>query len=195
MIAVIDYGAGNTKSVANALSQLNADYVITKKESKILNADKVIIPGVGEASFALRKLAMMNLSNVIKMLKKPTLGICLGLQILCEYSEEGNTAGLGCIAGKAKAFDSANVRVPHMGWNSVSVIKKSPLFKGIPDGSYFYFAHTYYLPLTQETVAVCNYGIDFTAAANLNNFYGVQFHPEKSGDVGLNLLKNFIELC
>lgn len=195
MIAVIDYGAGNTKSVGNALSELNADYVITKSEVKILEADKIIIPGVGEASFALSKLAMMNLSNVIKMLKKPTLGICLGLQILCEYSEEGNTTGLGCIAGKAKTFDSTKVRVPHMGWNSVSVIKESPLFKGIPDGSYFYFAHTYYLPVTDQTIAVCNYGVEFSAAAKLNNFYGVQFHPEKSGEVGLNLLKNFIELC
>ncbi len=195
MIAVIDYGAGNTRSVGNALRELNADYIITKSEAEILKADKIIIPGVGEASFALRRLAMMNLSNVIKMLKKPALGICLGLQILCEYSEEGNTTGLGCIEGKAKAFNSEKVRVPHMGWNSVSVVKESLLFSGIPDGSYFYFAHTYYLPITEQTIANCNYGVNFSAAANLKNFYGVQFHPEKSGELGLTLLKNFIELC
>jgi glutamine amidotransferase len=195
MIAIIDYGAGNTKSVANAVESLGAEFIVTKSEVQVLKADKIIIPGVGEASFALRKLSVMNLSNVIKMQKKPTLGICLGLQILCDHSEESDTSCLGCLSGNVKAFDPGKGRVPHMGWNSVDIVKETPLFTGIPDGSYFYFAHSFYVPYMEETIAVCEYQTKFSAAANRNNFYGVQFHPEKSAEQGLKVLSNFIELC
>ncbi len=195
MIAVVDYGAGNTKSVSNALESIGVEHIVTKLETQILKADKIIIPGVGEASFALRKLSLMNLSNVIKICKKPILGICLGLQILCEHTAEGNTTGLGCLPGNVKKFEDNSLRIPHMGWNSIKKIKDNPLFTGINDGDYFYFAHSYYVELTEHTIASTVYGVEFCAAANKENYYGVQFHPEKSGEKGLTILKNFVELC
>lgn len=195
MIAIVDYGAGNTKSVANALDELGVEYNVTKSEAKILRADKVIIPGVGEASFAIKRLSMLNLTSALKMIKKPTLGICLGYQLLAEHSEEGDTFGLGCLLGSAKAFDAKTVKVPHMGWNSVKVLKENKLFSGIKDDSYFYFAHTFYFPVNNQTIATCSYGTEFSAASQNENYYGVQFHPEKSGETGMNLLKNFVELC
>lgn len=195
MIALIDYGAGNAASVSNALESLNVDYKITNREIDICKADKVIFPGVGEASSAIRKLHMMNLYNLFKVLKKPMLGICLGMHLLADKSEEGNVSCLGIIPGEVKKFEEGKVKVPHMGWNTVKFSKESKLFQGIKDESYFYFAHSYYLPKNSSTIAVTEYGIEFTAAIEINNFYGVQFHPEKSGEAGTQLLKNFIELC
>lgn len=195
MIALIDYGAGNTASVANVLKEINCDFKITGSEPEICKADKIIFPGVGEASFAVKKLNMMNLFPLLKVLKKPLLGICLGMQLLCENSKEGNVSCLGVIPATVELFDSTNVKIPHMGWNQVKQTKESKLFTGIAEGENFYFAHSYYVPENEFTCAVAEYEINFTAAVEKGNYYGVQFHPEKSGAAGIKLIKNFVELC
>lgn len=195
MIAVIDYGAGNTQSVVNALIELKADYIVTSREVDICAAEKIIFPGVGEASFAVKRLHMANLFTMLRIVKKPLLGICLGMQLLFEKSLEGNAACLGIFPGSTEIFDSKKTKVPHMGWNKISFAKNSKLFEGIPDNSYFYFAHSYYIPTNNYTIAKTNHGIDFTSAIEDGNYYGVQFHPEKSGEMGIKLLTNFIELC
>ncbi|MDP4173049.1 MAG: imidazole glycerol phosphate synthase subunit HisH [Bacteroidota bacterium] len=194
MIALIDYGAGNTASVANALENLNAEYVLTNKESDICKAQKVIFPGVGEASFAIKQLHKSNLFNLLRIVKKPMLGICLGMQLMCEFSTEGNVACLGIIPGRVEKFDAEKTNVPHMGWNEVFQTKPSKLFEGIKDGEFFYFANSFYMPLGESTIAKTNHGIDFTAAIEKDNFFGVQFHPEKSAEAGLKLLQNFLNL-
>ncbi|MEG8946926.1 imidazole glycerol phosphate synthase subunit HisH [Rosettibacter firmus] len=195
MIAVIDYGAGNIQSVANALTDLNVDFIITNKESDLLKCEKIIFPGVGEASFAVKKLHLLNLFTMLRIIKKPLLGICLGMQILCDKSIEGNVTCLGIINTTTEMFDSSKVKVPHMGWNKVEIIKENKLFDGIENNSYFYFAHSYYVPMNDFTIAKTNYDVDFSAACEKDNFYGIQFHPEKSGSNGLKVLKNFIEKC
>jgi len=195
MIALIDYGAGNAASVSNALESLGVDYKVTNTEMDICKAEKVIFPGVGEASSAIRKLHLLNLYNLFRVLKKPMLGICLGMHLLADKSEEGNVSCLGILPADVKKFDDSKVKVPHMGWNTVKFSKESKLFKDIKDESYFYFAHSYYLPKIDSSIALTEYDVEFTAAIELNNFYGVQFHPEKSGEAGTQLLKNFIELC
>lgn len=195
MIAVIDYGAGNIQSVLNALDDIKIDYKVTSREVDILNAEKVILPGVGEASFAMRKLHMNNLVTMLRVIKKPMLGICLGMQLLCEKSDEGNTCCLGIIPATCKKFDETKVKVPHMGWNKVSIDKENKLFDGIADGTYFYYANSYYVPMTDFSIASSVYDLQFSCAVNKNNFYGLQFHPEKSGEPGIQLLKNFIEKC
>ncbi len=195
MIAVIDYGAGNTQSVLNVLEDLKVDYVVTNREIDINKSEKIIFPGVGEASFAIKKLHLCNLFTMLRVIKKPLLGICLGMQVMCEKSEEGNIAGLGIIPVTAKKFDENKTKVPHMGWNKVSYIKESKLFYDIPENSYFYFANSFYIPLNEFSIAKTENGIDFTTAIEKENFYGVQFHPEKSGPAGTQLIKNFIELC
>ncbi len=195
MIAVIDYGAGNIQSVVNALSDINTDFIVTNKESDLLKCDKIIFPGVGEASFAVKKLHLLNLFTMLRIIKKPLLGICLGMQILCDKSIEGNVTCLGIINTTTEIFDTHKVKVPHMGWNKVEIIKSNKLFDGIENNSYFYFAHSYYVPLNDYTVAKSNYDIDFSAACYKDNFYGIQFHPEKSGIKGIKVLKNFIEKC
>lgn len=195
MIAVIDYGAGNIQSVVNALEDLKVDFVITNRESDLLKSEKIIFPGVGEASFAVKKLHLLNLFTMLRIIKKPLLGICLGMQILCDKSIEGNVACLGILNTTTQLFDSSKVKVPHMGWNRVELIKDSKLFDAIENNSYFYFAHSYYVPLTDYTIAKSNYDVDFSAAFEKDNFYGVQFHPEKSGHNGIKLLRNFIEKC
>lgn len=195
MIALIDYGAGNTASVSNALKSLDADYVITNTEKDICNAEKVIFPGVGEASYTIKKLHLLNLFNLLRILKKPLLGICLGMQVMCEKSKEGNTAGLGIIPVNTEIFDSAKVKVPHMGWNRVKIMKDNVLFKGIDDNSFFYFANSYYVPANNFTIAEAEHDVNFSAAIQKDNFFGVQFHPEKSGEKGLQLLRNFIEVA
>lgn len=195
MIALIDYGAGNTASVANSLNDIGTEYIISKKESEIIRADKVIFPGVGAASFAVRKLCMLNIFNTLKIIKKPVLGICLGMQLFGNYSEEGDTECLGKFDFSTKKFDSSKERVPHMGWNQVEITKQSKLFNGIRNREYFYFAHSYYVPLIEETTSITKHGISFSSSIEKNNIYGVQFHPEKSGKIGLQILKNFIELC
>ncbi len=194
MIAIIEYGAGNTASVANALNRLEKKFLITNQETEILKSDKIIFPGVGEASFAIRQLHKNNLINVLRLVKKPLLGICLGMQLLAEFSKEGNVACLGLISGTAEKFDQSKVTVPHMGWNEIKIIKQSNLFNGINSGEYFYFANSFYLPVNEFTTSSANHEVDFSASIEKENFYGVQFHPEKSGEAGLKLLQNFTEL-
>lgn len=195
MIALIDYGAGNVASVANALEELNQNYKITSNELEICGAEKVIFPGVGEASYAVKKLHMLNLFTVLRIVKKPVLGICLGMQLMADESSEGNVTCLGIFPGKAEKFNSSNVKVPHMGWNNVEIKNGSKLFNGIKNGERFYFAHSYYLPENEFATSITNHEIKFAASMEKENYYGVQFHPEKSGDAGMQLLKNFAELC
>ncbi|MBI9072324.1 MAG: imidazole glycerol phosphate synthase subunit HisH [Melioribacteraceae bacterium] len=195
MIALIDYGAGNTASVANALNELNVEYKITKRELDITSADKIIFPGVGEATYAVKQLHFANLFNLLRIIKKPLLGICLGMQMLCEKSKEGDVACLGIFPESTELFNKKNVNVPHMGWNKVDIIKESKLFLDIDNNEQFYFANSYYVPKSEHTTGTTLHDIEFAASIEKDNFYGVQFHPEKSGVVGIKLLKNFIERC
>lgn len=192
MIALIDYGAGNTASIANVLEELNCEFKITKREIDITRADKIILPGVGEASFAMRNLAMYNLVNLLRILKKPLLGICLGMQLLCEYTREGDVSGLGIFPANCEKY-SGTVKVPHMGWNNVKIISENNLFGEIKTDEKFYFANSFYVPLNEFSIATAIHGLEFSAAVCKNNFYGVQFHPEKSGDNGIRVIKNFVE--
>lgn len=194
MIAVIDYGAGNVASVGNALTTLDADFIITNNEFEILKSDKVIFPGVGEASNAVKQLHKLNLFTMLRVCKKPLLGICLGMHLMADHSREGNVTGLGLFPGSTEKFDPEISKVPHMGWNSIEIRKKSILFNGIKSGEMFYFAHSYYLPLNIYATSVTNHNTTFTASVECRNFYGVQFHPEKSGDAGLKVLQNFVIL-
>ena len=195
MIAIIDYGAGNVASVANAVKQVTGNFLVTKRELDICRADKIILPGVGEASFAMRQLSLVNISNLLRIIKKPLLGICLGAQLLCDKSEEGNVTCLGIFPLTVTQFKQEGIKIPHMGWNQVNIIKQSRLFEGIADGENFYFANSYYIPDSEYTSGKTEYGITFASAIEKNNFYGVQFHPEKSGEAGARIIRNFIELC
>lgn len=195
MIAIIDYDAGNVQSVKNALNDIGIDYKVSNSEFVICNADKIIFPGVGEASSAMQKLHLYNLVNLLRIVKKPILGICLGLQLFGNHSSERNTNCLGIIDANVFKFNEDKVTVPHMGWNKVEFVKESKLFDRIDNNSYFYFANSYYLENNEHTIATAKHDVDFSAAIEHNNYYGVQFHPEKSGEVGIKLLKNFIELC
>jgi len=194
MIALIDYGSGNVASVANALTGLNQEFIITSNEAAICRADKIIFPGVGEASYAIRQLHLLNLFTVLRIVKKPMLGICLGMQLMADFSKEGNVTCLGIFPVTAEKFDETKTKVPHMGWNDIEITKESKLFTGIKSGERFYFANSYYLPECPFTTSITNNEINFSASLEKDNFFGVQFHPEKSGDAGLKLLKNFIEL-
>lgn len=195
MIALIDYGAGNLKSVANALDDFKTEYIITDKIDELNSVEKIIFPGVGEAASAMNKLQVKGIVEAIKITRKPLLGICLGMQLFATFSEERNTKCLDIIKTVVKQFDSAHVKVPHMGWNKVEYKNQNKLFNNVKSGEYFYFANSFYVPTTEYTIASSNYDIAFSAALNHNNFYGVQFHPEKSGKIGLKILRNFIELC
>lgn len=193
MIAIIQYNAGNTQSVANALQGLGADYIITDDVDKIRLASKVILPGVGHAQTAMQYLQEKNLHKLIPTLTQPVLGICLGLQLMCNFSEEGNTKGLGIFDTVVKLFPSNEI-VPHMGWNNCETIQGN-LFEGLGINNDFYFVHSYYAQPCKETIATCNYILSFSAAMQKNNFYATQFHPEKSGENGFKLLQNFLNLC
>ena len=189
-IVIIDYGAGNIQSIKFAVKRLGYEAVLSHNMDEIQAADKVIFPGVGEASSAMSKLRTTGLDKVIPRLKQPVLGICLGMQLMCHSSEEGNTKGLGIFDLDVVKF-SNTVKVPQIGWNQISDLK-SDLFKGIPGESYIYLVHSFYAPLGNETIASSEYGIKYSAALKKDNFYGVQFHPEKSSEVGSGILKNFL---
>lgn len=195
MIALIDYGAGNMVSVSNVLKDLKAEFTITNNKDEIAGANKIILPGVGEASSAIEKLRILGLIEILKTSTKPFLGICLGMQLLCRHTEEGNADCLDVIPADVKKFDAGNLKVPHMGWNQLSFIKDSEIFNSISENDYFYFAHSYFVPLNEFTTSITNYGINFSASVRYKNFFGVQFHPEKSAEKGISIIKNFLELC
>ncbi len=192
MIAIIDYNAGNISSVQNALNRLGYDSIITRDKDEILKAEKVILPGVGEASSAMSHLKKYDLDEFIKELKQPFIGICLGMQLMCKSSEEGDTNCLGIFDSDVKLFPPQE-KVPHMGWNDLTALK-GDLFKNIKPLDDVYFVHSYYAELCNDTSAQCDYIIPFSAALQKDNFYATQFHPEKSADIGEQLLKNFLEL-
>jgi imidazole glycerol-phosphate synthase subunit HisH len=190
-IAIIKYNAGNIMSVEFALKRLGVDCEVTDDFDKIKSADKVIFPGVGEASTTMAYLKQHKFDCLIKDLKQPVLGICLGLQLMCSHSEEGNTDCLGIFPEKVKLFEP-KLKVPHMGWNTLSNLK-SALYSPEIEGQYVYFVHSFYIEMGMNTIATTNYIVPFSASLNKSNFYGTQFHPEKSSDVGAAILKNFVE--
>ncbi|MEC3964618.1 imidazole glycerol phosphate synthase subunit HisH [Flagellimonas halotolerans] len=191
-LVIIDYGAGNIQSIMFAIKRLGYEAVLSHDAEEIQNANKVIFPGVGEASSAMAKLKATGLDKLIPTLKQPVLGICLGMQLMCHSSEEGNTKGLGIFDLDVVKF-SNNVKVPQIGWNQISGLK-SKLFTNIPEKSYIYLVHSFYAPIGKETIATSEYELTYSAALQKDNFYGVQFHPEKSSDVGSEILKNFLTL-
>ena len=191
-IAIINYGAGNIQSIRFAFKRLGVYPVLTENADEIIDADKVIFPGVGEASSAMAKLRSTGLDEVIPQLKQPVLGICLGMQLMCHHSEEGDTEGLGIFNVDVRRFNSG-VKVPQIGWNTIDQLK-SPLFKNVDDREFIYLVHSYYAPLCEETIAVSDYGQTYSTALRKDNFYGVQFHPEKSSNTGSRILENFIRL-
>jgi glutamine amidotransferase len=192
MIAIIKYNAGNISSVQNALMRLGFESIITDDAKTILSADKVIFPGVGEAGSAMKYLTEIGLDKVILSVKNPMLGICLGLQLMCETTEEGNTRCLGIFNSKVKIFPPKAI-VPHMGWNNFSSIN-GYLFKNITTDNNVYYVHSYYAEICEQTTAVCDYIQPFSAAMQKDNFYATQFHPEKSADIGEQILLNFLQL-
>ena len=192
MIAIIKYNAGNTKSVQNAMTRLGYESCITDDPTIILNANKVIFPGVGEASTAMEYLKERGLDDVIKSVTQPFLGICLGLQLMCNKTEEGNTTCLGIFNTNVKQFPPED-KVPHMGWNNFEALD-GELFNNINKSDDVYYVHSYYAALNEDTVATCNYILTFSAALQKNNFYATQFHPEKSAGIGAKILKKFLEL-
>ncbi|MEM9855976.1 MAG: imidazole glycerol phosphate synthase subunit HisH [Bacteroidota bacterium] len=192
-IAIIKYNAGNTQSVIFAMNRLGIEPILTRDFDEIQAADKVIFPGVGEANSTMKHLKELKLDRLIPNLKQPVLGICLGQQLMCKYSEENDTECLGIFDHKVKKFmPSDREKVPHMGWNNL-LQTNGPLMKGIDEDD-VYFVHSYYVPINEATVATTNYITPFSAAMHRNNFYAVQFHPEKSGKQGQQILQNFVTL-
>lgn len=194
MIAIVDYKMGNLRSVENALKRLGAEFVVTADADVIKRADRVLLPGVGNAAEAMENLRQANLVEVIRSLRRPVLGICVGMQVMCRHSEEGDAKCMGIFDAHVKRFEpSAEEKVPHMGWNSIGNLE-SKLFKGINGGEMVYFVHSYYPTLCPDTIATTRHGVMFSAALKYENFYGTQFHPEKSGDVGERIIANFLKL-
>ena len=191
-VAIIDYDAGNVQSLKFALDKLGVDSILTKDRELISKSDKVIFPGQGAAKNAMNKLHINDLVDLIPKLKQPVLGICLGMQLLFEKTEEGNVNGLGIIEGYVKKF-SEKVKAPQMGWNTLENLE-SKLFNNINEGEYMYLVHSYYVPIVPETIGVSEYDLKYSVAVKKNNFYGVQFHPEKSSFSGNKLLNNFLKL-
>lgn len=189
-LAIIKYNAGNIRSVLYALERLGVQAEVTDNHEKIRSAEKVIFPGVGEASSAMNSLRENNLHQLIKELKQPVLGICVGMQLLCNHSEENDTDCLGIVPVQVKKF--TQLKVPQIGWNSIYDLK-TPLFHNIPEQSYIYNVHSFYAEDSPFTIAKCNYGLEYAAAVQKDNFYGVQFHTEKSAKTGDQILKNFLE--
>jgi glutamine amidotransferase len=192
MIAILKYNAGNIKSVQNALTRLGYKSIFTDNPAELLNADKLIFPGVGEASSAMQYLKERELDKVIISLKKPVLGICLGLQLMCHYSEEGDTDCLGIFDSNVRLFPPVD-KIPHMGWNNFLSLK-GDLFKGVALEDDLYYVHSYYAEISSCTSATCDYILPFSASMQSENFYATQFHPEKSADVGEKILQNFLNL-
>ncbi len=192
-IAIVKYNAGNVESVKNALNRLGIEPVLTDDAEFLKSADKVIFPGVGEASSAMNYLRSRNLDAVVKSLRQPVLGICLGMQLLCESSDENEAKCLGILPYRVRKFAPGELKVPQMGWNNIFDLR-SDLFAGVDESSYVYFVHSYYVEAGKETIAACDYGIKFSAAVRHENFYAVQFHAEKSGAAGAKILENFLKI-
>ena len=191
-IVIVDYGAGNIQSIRFAFQRLGYSLELSADPERIRRADKVIFPGVGEASSAMEKLTQSGLDTLIPELKQPVLCICLGMQLMCRSSEEGPTEGMGIFDVEVLRFDGI-LKVPQIGWNSIHDLK-SPLFEGVRESEYIYLVHSFYAPLCEETIAVSDYGLPYSAALARDNFFGVQFHPEKSGTAGALMLSNFLKL-
>ena len=192
-VAIVKYNAGNVESVKNALNRLEIDPIISDSPEILQTADKVIFPGVGEASTAMSYLRERKLDEVIKSLKQPVFGICLGMQLLCEYSEENSSNCLGILPYQVRQFSAEKLKVPQIGWNNIYNLK-GKLFTHTSENSYAYFVHGFYVESGKETTANCQYGITYSAAVEYKNFYAVQFHPEKSGEVGAKILENFLKI-
>ncbi|PCJ87874.1 MAG: imidazole glycerol phosphate synthase subunit HisH [Flavobacteriales bacterium] len=194
MVAIIDYGAGNVQSVKFAFNRLGVEPILSHNIEEIRKADHVIFPGVGHAQTAMDELKKYGLEKLIPELKQPVLGICLGMQLLCDFSEEGKVPCLGIIPGNVKKLPpKVEFKIPHMTWNTIQNIK-GKLFEEVQENDFMYFVHSYYVPKNEHTSAVCDYVLPFSAAIEKNNFYACQFHPEKSGKTGEHILKNFLEL-
>lgn len=192
-VVIVKYNAGNIRSVLFALERIGVTALVTDDHDEIRSADRVIFPGVGEASSAMNYLKEKGLDKLICSLKQPVLGICLGMQLMCSHSEENDTTCLGIFDQKVKRFsESTGMKVPQIGWNNVYGLKTN-LFSGVPDQSYMYFVHGYYVEMCENAIAVTNYVAEYSSAIQKNNFYAVQFHPEKSGDAGQKILENFIK--
>ncbi len=191
-LSIVNYGAGNIKSIQFAFQRLGYKAVLTDNQDEIIASDKVIFPGVGEASSAMTKLKLNGLNELIPKLKQPVLGICLGMQLMCNHTEEGDTKGLGIFNVNVKRF-SNKVKVPQMGWNTITNLK-SDLFKGIREEEYMYLVHSYYAENCNEAIATSNYELEYASALENDNFFGVQFHPEKSSKAGEKILENFLAL-
>jgi len=191
---IIDTGCANLTSLKFALERLTRDVLVTDNADSIISADRIFLPGVGSAGYAMGILEQKGLIPVIQNLSQPLLGICLGMQMLTSSSTEGDTPCLDLIPGHVHVLQAENQRLPHMGWNNLTVISNHPLFKGISTDEYFYFVHSYGAHVSDSTIARCEYGSDFSAALAYKNFMGVQFHPERSGKAGAQILKNFLEI-
>ncbi|MEE9272449.1 MAG: imidazole glycerol phosphate synthase subunit HisH [Robiginitomaculum sp.] len=194
MLAIVDTGCANLASVAFAFDRLGADKIITKDRRKIQGADHVILPGVGAMPFAMAALKERGLIEVLQNLKQPVMGICLGLQLLYETSEEGSSNGIGLLAGGAQKMKTGELPLPHMGWNTLEGFKDDNLLQGIEEDAYVYFVHSYAVPCGTETLARCTYANPFSAIIRRGNIYGCQFHPERSGKTGAKILENFLKV-
>lgn len=194
MVTIIDYGTGNLRSVVNALGRLGADYILTADPAAIQNAERVLLPGVGEATTAMERLRKKGLVDTLKALTCPVLGICLGVQLLCANSEEGDTECLGIFPNRVRRFPKdAGLKVPHVGWNSIHNLR-SPLYRNIKEGEYVYYVHSYAAEVNDCTAATTDYGGSFSGSLHKDNYFGCQFHPEKSGTTGQRILANFLTL-
>lgn len=193
MITIIDYDTGNLQSVINSFKRLGVEYELTADPEKIRSADRVLLPGVGAARSAMEKLKQRGLPDVIRSLTQPVLGICLGMQLMCGYSEEGDAECLGIFDNAVRKFNMPGLKVPHVGWNTIYNLR-SPLYAGMEENSYVYFVHSYAVEVNEDTIATTDYGTPFSASLNKKNFFGAQFHPEKSGAAGDRVLENFLKL-
>jgi glutamine amidotransferase len=191
-VVIIKYNAGNIRSVLFALERIGVNAIVTDDHDEIRSADRVIFPGVGEASSAMMYLKQKGLDKLICSLTQPVLGICLGMQLMCGYSEENDTTCLGIFAESVKRFPETGYKIPQIGWNNITNLKTG-LFKGIVENSYMYFVHGYFVGACKDAIATTNYITEYSSALHKNNFYAVQFHPEKSGEIGQKILENFIK--